>query len=181
MPNPVHDQNLNSFVGLHYKTDKNFTESPRRDGRKKFRRRRRAVTTTATAREGGDTTSRGLTTFVTPKHIFGLTHRIMVKRLATSPHDPLGITDSACKNQSVMVSVQYFPFNSNIPIRSTTIVVALEEESAGRCVVPENSNAIIGVVTTGFECLPPSCDGLMGSEDHGPMISPVDTPCGYRG
>ncbi|KZV30286.1 hypothetical protein F511_34302, partial [Dorcoceras hygrometricum] len=32
-----------------------------------------------------------------------------------------GITDSACKNQSVMVSVQYGPFNSNIPIRSTTI------------------------------------------------------------
>ncbi|KZV30160.1 starch synthase 3, chloroplastic/amyloplastic [Dorcoceras hygrometricum] len=45
----------------------------------------------------------------------------MVKRLATSPHDPLGITDSACKNQSVMVSVQYGPFNTNIPIRSTTI------------------------------------------------------------
>ncbi|KZV25857.1 hypothetical protein F511_25844 [Dorcoceras hygrometricum] len=35
-------------------------------------------------------------------HIFGLTHRIMVKRLATSPHDPLGSTDSACKNQLVM-------------------------------------------------------------------------------
>ncbi|KZV36132.1 hypothetical protein F511_28628 [Dorcoceras hygrometricum] len=33
----------------------------------------------------------------------------------------LGITDSACKNQSIMVSVQYGPFNSNIPIRSTTI------------------------------------------------------------
>ncbi|KZV16420.1 hypothetical protein F511_30993 [Dorcoceras hygrometricum] len=31
----------------------------------------------------------------------------MVKRLATSPHDPLGITDSACKNQLVVVSVQY--------------------------------------------------------------------------
>ncbi|KZV42330.1 hypothetical protein F511_40768 [Dorcoceras hygrometricum] len=46
------------------------------------------------------------------------------------------------------------------------------------CVVPEKSNAIIGVVTTGFECLPPSCDGMTGSEDHGPMISPVDTPCG---
>ncbi|KZV19002.1 carotenoid 9,10(9',10')-cleavage dioxygenase 1-like [Dorcoceras hygrometricum] len=45
----------------------------------------------------------------------------MVKRLATSPHDPLGITDSACKNQSVMVSVQYGPFNTYIPIRSTTI------------------------------------------------------------
>ncbi|KZV22674.1 hypothetical protein F511_40522 [Dorcoceras hygrometricum] len=50
-----------------------------------------------------------------------------------------------------------------------------------RCVVPEKSNAIIEVVTTGFECLPPSCDGLTGSEDHGTMISPVDTPCGYRG
>ncbi|KZV26894.1 hypothetical protein F511_17749 [Dorcoceras hygrometricum] len=52
---------------------------------------------------------------------FGLSHRIMVKRLATSPHDPLGITDSSCKNQSVMVSVQYGPFNTYIPIRSTTI------------------------------------------------------------
>ncbi|KZV25250.1 hypothetical protein F511_29662 [Dorcoceras hygrometricum] len=45
----------------------------------------------------------------------------MVKRLATSPHDPLGITDSACKNQLVVVSVQYGPFNPYIPIRSTTI------------------------------------------------------------
>ncbi|KZV51310.1 hypothetical protein F511_17548 [Dorcoceras hygrometricum] len=45
----------------------------------------------------------------------------MVKRLATSPHDPLGITDSACKNQSVVVSVLYGPFNPYIPIRSTTI------------------------------------------------------------
>ncbi|KZV35292.1 hypothetical protein F511_41746 [Dorcoceras hygrometricum] len=46
------------------------------------------------------------------------------------------------------------------------------------CVVPEKSNAIIGVVTSGFECLPPSYDGLTGPEDHGPMISPVDTLCG---
>ncbi|KZV41899.1 shikimate kinase, chloroplastic-like [Dorcoceras hygrometricum] len=45
----------------------------------------------------------------------------MVKRLETSPHDPLGITDSACKNQLVMVRVQYDPFNSNIPIESMTI------------------------------------------------------------
>ncbi|KZV06872.1 P-loop containing nucleoside triphosphate hydrolases superfamily protein [Dorcoceras hygrometricum] len=45
----------------------------------------------------------------------------MVKRLATSPHDPLGITDSACKNQLVVVSVQYGPFNTYIPIISTTI------------------------------------------------------------
>ncbi|KZV26407.1 hypothetical protein F511_36187 [Dorcoceras hygrometricum] len=32
-----------------------------------------------------------------------------------------GITDSACKNQLVVVSVQYGPFNTYIPIRSTTI------------------------------------------------------------
>ncbi|KZV26959.1 hypothetical protein F511_39258 [Dorcoceras hygrometricum] len=43
------------------------------------------------------------------------------ERLATLLHDPLGITDSACKNQLVMVSVQYGPFNTYIPIRSTTI------------------------------------------------------------
>ncbi|KZV32503.1 carboxyl-terminal-processing peptidase 1, chloroplastic [Dorcoceras hygrometricum] len=54
-------------------------------------------------------------------HNFGLAHRIMVKCLATSPHDPLGITDSAYKNQLVVVSVQYGPFNTYIPIRSTTI------------------------------------------------------------
>ncbi|KZV24343.1 hypothetical protein F511_35570 [Dorcoceras hygrometricum] len=54
-------------------------------------------------------------------HNFGLAQRIMVKRLATSRHDPLGITDSACKNQLVVVSVQYGPFNTYIPIRSTTI------------------------------------------------------------
>ncbi|KZV42697.1 hypothetical protein F511_24829 [Dorcoceras hygrometricum] len=34
---------------------------------------------------------------------------------------PPGITDSACKNQLVVVSVQYGPFNPYIPIRSTTI------------------------------------------------------------
>ncbi|KZV31052.1 ACT-like protein tyrosine kinase family protein isoform 1 [Dorcoceras hygrometricum] len=38
----------------------------------------------------------------------------MLKRLATSPHDPLGITDSACKNQLVVVSVQYGPFDTYI-------------------------------------------------------------------
>ncbi|KZV26247.1 chaperone protein dnaJ 13 [Dorcoceras hygrometricum] len=54
-------------------------------------------------------------------HNFGLVQRIMVKRLATSRHDPLGITDSACKNQLVVVSVQYGPFYTYIPIRSTTI------------------------------------------------------------
>ncbi|KZV32162.1 hypothetical protein F511_24156 [Dorcoceras hygrometricum] len=54
-------------------------------------------------------------------HNFGFAQRIMVKRLATSRHDPLSITDSACKNQLVVVSIQYGPFNTYIPIRSTTI------------------------------------------------------------
>ncbi|KZV26470.1 hypothetical protein F511_36553 [Dorcoceras hygrometricum] len=54
-------------------------------------------------------------------HNFGLAHRIMVKRLATSPHDPLCITDSALKNHLVVLSVQYGPFNTYISIRSTTI------------------------------------------------------------
>ncbi|KZV35739.1 zinc finger CCCH domain-containing protein 44-like [Dorcoceras hygrometricum] len=54
-------------------------------------------------------------------HNFRLAHRIMVKRLETSPHDPLGNTDSACKKQLVVVSVQYGPFNTYIPISSTTI------------------------------------------------------------
>ncbi|KZV34386.1 hypothetical protein F511_29883 [Dorcoceras hygrometricum] len=54
-------------------------------------------------------------------HNFGLAQRIMVKCLATSRHDPLGITDSACKNQLVVVSAQYCPFNTYIPTRSTTI------------------------------------------------------------
>ncbi|KZV46990.1 hypothetical protein F511_33003 [Dorcoceras hygrometricum] len=35
-------------------------------------------------------------------HNFGLAQRIMVKRLETSRHDTLGITDSACKNQLVV-------------------------------------------------------------------------------
>ncbi|KZV44233.1 hypothetical protein F511_43011 [Dorcoceras hygrometricum] len=145
----------------------------------------------------------------------------MVKRLETSPHDPLGITDSACKNQLVVVSVQYGPFNTYIPIRSTTNgksrvakdpiamhtswrsnsditsvtsigyprMRASGESSTTKhrllhasgphpipppndpkCVMPEKSNAIIGVMTAGFECLPPSCDGLTGPDDHGPMI-----------
>ncbi|KZV48087.1 beta-galactosidase 6-like [Dorcoceras hygrometricum] len=67
-----------------------------------------------------DTASRGPTT-IGRNHNLGLAQRIMVKRLATSRHDPLGINDSACKNQLVVVSVQYGPFNTYIPIRSTTI------------------------------------------------------------
>ncbi|KZV48112.1 F-box protein [Dorcoceras hygrometricum] len=68
-----------------------------------------------------DTASRGPQPLWLRNHNFELAQRIMVKRLATSRHDPLGITDSACKNQLVVVSVQYGPFNTYIPIRSTTI------------------------------------------------------------
>ncbi|KZV32090.1 hypothetical protein F511_25214 [Dorcoceras hygrometricum] len=68
-----------------------------------------------------DTASRGLTTFVTPKPHFRTNPSDHGKASATSPHDPIGITDSDCKNQSVMVSVQYGPFNSYIPIESTNI------------------------------------------------------------
>ncbi|KZV30204.1 hypothetical protein F511_35226 [Dorcoceras hygrometricum] len=100
-PNLVHDRNLNSFVGLHQKTNESFTDGiflPRRS-------EQIPMATTGGGEGGEDTASRELTTFVTPKPYFGLTHRIMVKRLATSPHDPIGITDSACKNQSVMIAV----------------------------------------------------------------------------
>ncbi|KZV41641.1 hypothetical protein F511_25790 [Dorcoceras hygrometricum] len=68
-----------------------------------------------------DTASRGPTTIVAPESQFRTCPTDHGKCLATSPHDPLGITDSACKNQSVVVSVQYGPFNPYIPIRSTTI------------------------------------------------------------
>ncbi|KZV27188.1 hypothetical protein F511_30726 [Dorcoceras hygrometricum] len=71
--------------------------------------------------DGWDTASRGPTTIVTPKSQFRTCPSDHVKRLATSPHDPLGITDSACKNHLVVVSVQYGPFNTYISIRSTTI------------------------------------------------------------
>ncbi|KZV21473.1 ETHYLENE INSENSITIVE 3-like 4 protein [Dorcoceras hygrometricum] len=73
------------------------TESPRRNSRNKFRLRRQA--TSATGGGLGGEERKG--------EIFKLRS--------------FGITDSACKNQSVMVSVQYGPFNTNIPIRSTTI------------------------------------------------------------
>ncbi|KZV22455.1 hypothetical protein F511_17909 [Dorcoceras hygrometricum] len=80
-------------------------------------------------------------------HNFGLTHRIMVKRLATLPHDPLGITDSACKNQSVMVSIQYGPFNTYIPIRSTTIGKSRVARDTITMHTSRRSNSYIACVT----------------------------------
>ncbi|KZV32188.1 hypothetical protein F511_29028 [Dorcoceras hygrometricum] len=63
---------------------------------------------------------------------------------------------------------------SRKPLRVREFLVPLAESvfsSFELLVVPGKSNAIIGVVTTGFECLPSSCDGLTGPDDHGPMIS----------
>ncbi|KZV49448.1 putative rhamnogalacturonate lyase B [Dorcoceras hygrometricum] len=71
----------------------------------------------------------------------------MVKRLATSPHDPLGITDSACKNQLVMVSVQYGPFNTYIPIRSTTIGTSRVARDLITMHTSRRSNSDIACVT----------------------------------
>ncbi|KZV22007.1 hypothetical protein F511_38978 [Dorcoceras hygrometricum] len=101
------------------------TETPLHDGRNKSDEGRRVEESTAA--RGGREEKRGIQLAVGPQplwlrnHNFGLAQRIIVKRLATLRHDPLGITDSACKNQLVVVSVQYGPFNTYIPIRSTTI------------------------------------------------------------
>ncbi|KZV51412.1 hypothetical protein F511_20576 [Dorcoceras hygrometricum] len=117
------------------------TDSPRRVGRKQLsgersggggdddRRRlmrgrgggQQALGTCVTLNGSGIQLAVGPQPLQLRNHNSGLAQRIMVERLTTSPHDPLGITDSACKNQSVVVSVQYGPFNPYIPIRSTTI------------------------------------------------------------
>ncbi|KZV50737.1 hypothetical protein F511_09264 [Dorcoceras hygrometricum] len=110
------------------------TESPHRGGRNKSnhedggtRRRHGAAQGAAADGSCGRGGGARIQLVVGPQPLwlrnrnFGLAQRIMVKRLATSPHDPLGITDSACKNQLIVVSIQYGPFNTYIPIRSTTI------------------------------------------------------------
>ncbi|KZV40075.1 hypothetical protein F511_28493 [Dorcoceras hygrometricum] len=76
----------------------------------------------------------------------------MVKRLATSPHDPLGITESACKNQLVMVSVQYGPFKTNIPIRSTTIGKSRVARDPITMHTSRRSNSDIACVTRLLGC-----------------------------
>ncbi|KZV46996.1 hypothetical protein F511_23993 [Dorcoceras hygrometricum] len=75
----------------------------------------------------------------------------MVKRLETSPHDPLGISDSACKNQLVMVSVQYGPFNTNIPIRSTTIGKSRVARDPITMQTSRRSNSDIACLTSALE------------------------------
>ncbi|KZV34420.1 receptor ser thr protein kinase [Dorcoceras hygrometricum] len=68
-----------------------------------------------------DTASRGFTTLCASETHFRTYPSDHDKASRNIIHDPLGITDSAYKNQLVMVSRQYGPFNSNIPSGSTTI------------------------------------------------------------
>ncbi|KZV57803.1 apoptosis-inducing factorB-like [Dorcoceras hygrometricum] len=81
-------------------------------------------------------------------HNSGLAHRIMVRASSTSPHEPLGITDSACKNQLVVVSVQYGPFNPYIAIRSTTIVKSRVAKNPIAMHTSWRSNSDIASVTS---------------------------------
>ncbi|KZV24191.1 hypothetical protein F511_03508 [Dorcoceras hygrometricum] len=99
----------------------------------------------------------------------------MVKRLATSPHDPLGITDSACKNQLVVVSVQYGPFNPYIPIRSTTIGksrVAIDPTSW------RSNSDIASVTSIGYSRMSASGESstTMHRLLHAPGSHPIPTP-----
>ncbi|KZV42432.1 hypothetical protein F511_12658 [Dorcoceras hygrometricum] len=114
-------------------------------------------------------------------HNFGLAHRIMVKRLATLPHDPLGITDSASKNQLVMVSVQYGPFNTYIPIRSTTIGKSRVAKDPIAMHTSSRSNSDIASVTSiGYPRMKASGESsttkhrLLHASGHHPIPPPND-------
>ncbi|KZV51677.1 Tau class glutathione S-transferase [Dorcoceras hygrometricum] len=81
------------------------TDSPRRVGRNRFRQLKAATAAACLERR----------------------RRLLCSRKPHSPksssyaqHIELSITDSACKNQLVVVSIQYGPFNPYIPIRSMT-------------------------------------------------------------
>ncbi|KZV40331.1 hypothetical protein F511_21237 [Dorcoceras hygrometricum] len=91
----------------------------------------------------------------------------MVRRLATSRHDPLGITDSACKNQLVVVSVQYGPFNPYIPIRSTTIGKSRVAKDPIAMNTSWRSNSDIASVTRTSQCSLPMKHGTSLPMKHG--------------
>ncbi|KZV16983.1 hypothetical protein F511_28397 [Dorcoceras hygrometricum] len=95
----------------------------------------------------------------------------MVKRLATSPHDPLGITDSACKNQLVMVSIQYGPFNTNIPIRSTTIGKSRVARDPITMHTSRRSNSDIECVTRWIKVDDVIGDVIQSQESAGSLLS----------
>ncbi|KZV32059.1 hypothetical protein F511_31340 [Dorcoceras hygrometricum] len=141
---PRPDSRLLRQTALEVLTRSARSDSPRKFGRKLISGDNGAATAAARGGDGGGgvrvrreaacafSLGLGIQLAVGPQplwlrnHNSGPTQRIMVKRLATSPHDPLGITDSACKNQAVVISVLYGPFNPYIPIRSTTIDTSLE-------------------------------------------------------
>ncbi|KZV20443.1 hypothetical protein F511_13441 [Dorcoceras hygrometricum] len=110
---PRPDPRLLRQAALEALTRSARTDSPRRVGRKQIsgdngRRRRRCTAGGGGGvwRGGEGRLSLGIQLAVGPQPLWLRNHNsgpaqwIMVKRLATSPHDPLGITDSACKNQS---------------------------------------------------------------------------------
>ncbi|KZV49359.1 factor of DNA methylation 4 [Dorcoceras hygrometricum] len=122
------------------------------------------------------------------RHVLGATYSFWVintnqsiKRLATSPHDPLGITDSACKNQLVVVSVQYGPFNPYIPIRSTIIGKSRVARDPIAMHTSWRSNSEIASATSiGYPCMSASGESsktmhrlLHASESH-PIPPPND-------
>ncbi|KZV24025.1 hypothetical protein F511_42992 [Dorcoceras hygrometricum] len=97
-----------------------------------------------------------------------------------------GITDSACKNQLVVVSVQYGPFNPYIPIRSTTIGksrVAMDP-IAMRTSWRSNSD-IASVTSIGYPRMSASGESstmmhrLLHASGSHPIPTPYDPNIGY--
>ncbi|KZV48720.1 hypothetical protein F511_17813 [Dorcoceras hygrometricum] len=96
------------------------------------------------------------------------------------------ITDSACKNQLVVVSVQYGPFNPYIPIRSTTIGKSRVAKDPIAMHTSWRSNSDIASVTRiGYPRMSASGESsttmhrlLHASESH-PIPPPNDPNIGY--
>ncbi|KZV22355.1 hypothetical protein F511_26073 [Dorcoceras hygrometricum] len=166
------------------------TDSPRRIGRNEFRQLKAAATALGgggggfVRGEGGGGCFRvrlRIQLAVGPQplrlrnHNSGLAHRIMVKRLAISPHDPLGITDSACKNQLVVVSVQYGPFNPYIPIRSMTIGKSRVAIDPIAMHTSWRSNSDIASVTS-RRLMTPTCDWMLLHTTSLPLASGCKLP-----
>ncbi|KZV58453.1 carboxyl-terminal-processing peptidase 1, chloroplastic [Dorcoceras hygrometricum] len=95
-----------------------------------------------------DTACHGPTTCVTPKPHFRTSQSDQGKAPSNIAHDPLGITDSAFKNQLVIFSVQYGPFNTYIPIRSTIIGKSRVARDPITMHISRRSNSDIACVTS---------------------------------
>ncbi|KZV32010.1 hypothetical protein F511_32512 [Dorcoceras hygrometricum] len=97
-----------------------------------------------------------------------------------------GITDSACKNQLVVVSVQYGPFNPYIPIRSTTIGKSRVAKDPIAMHKSWRSNSDITSVTSiGYPRMSASGESsttmhrLLHASGSHPIPSPDDPNIGY--